>query len=159
MLFTTMRKGFSLMDWLIIFSVVLAVLAVFRGTVKRAVSGKVRAVGNFMLWERWPGSSTTEAGGGTNYWTNAGGDIVTNPEQSADANVNELFKNEKNVQTKSASTAFMAQRVSQQRGAVTYTSNQAHNIKTVTLGTAKDQEYLFGTQNTSSLPVDIDTRH
>jgi hypothetical protein len=159
MRFTTIRKGFSLMDWLIVFSVLLAVLAMFRGTVKRAVAGKVRAVGNFMIWDHWPGSSTTELGGETKYWDGAGGSHVRNPEASTDADTAALFKTDKNMQTKSGSTAVMAQNVNQQRGSVTYTSNQTHNVKAVTLGTGKDQEYLFGTQNTASLPVDIDTRH
>jgi hypothetical protein len=152
------RKSFSLMDWLIVFSVLLAVLAMFRGTVKRTVAGKVRAVGNFMLWDNWAGSSTTGMGGGPQYWTAADGTPVKNPEQAADPNVNQLFKNDLNVQTKSGSTVAMAQNAIQQRGTVIYTSNQTHDVRTATIGTARDQEYLFANQGVDNIPVNIDTR-
>ena len=127
------------MDWLIVFSVLMAALAMFKGSVKRVVATKMQKVGNFMVWQRW-------------------GDVV--PEDSTNPSVSDpaWFKNDLNVQAKIGSTQRMTQTTNEAAGTVTYLTSQSRNQRSASVSTAKDQQYLLANQSISDIPVNIDTR-
>jgi len=131
-----MRKSFTLIDWLIVFSALLAVLAMFRGTVKRTVESKARAVGDFMIWNHW--------GDGT--------DSVPR-----DSDGTGWFQSDKNTQSKTATKQAQAQTTLETRdGSVNSTITQTRASRSVSVGVGKDQEYLLSNDTINRLKVNVD---
>ena len=125
------------MDWLIVFSVVLAVLAMFKSSVKRIVANRIQGVGRYMIWDRWTkfdGSSMPSESDGTGY-----------------------MQNELNIQAKTGATQYMHQNIHERDGTITYNANQTRLQRSASMSTPKDQQYIFDHQGLKDLKVDIDT--
>jgi len=132
-----MRKSYSLMDWLIVFSILLAVLAMFRSGVKRTVAGKVQSVSNFMLFQRWPADSAS-----------------TNPTPN-----DPEFKPDINVQIKTGQAQNQTQTIKEDSlGTVVYTNDSNHTTRSAMVAVPDGQEDLLITKPLNTYGADIDAR-
>jgi hypothetical protein len=115
-----------MVDWLIIFTALLAVIAVFRSGIKYTIARKGQQVADVLLWERW----TTD---------NEGQIHQTVPRNT------ELFQPEQNVQAKTVT--FQAQGLhTQDKKDASFVSNSrmARTSATASVAVPKDQqEYML----------------
>lgn len=61
------NKGHSLVLWVTVFSVILAVLSFINTPLKRAIQGKVMALADFTFWTRWGDEVNQYKGDDTNF--------------------------------------------------------------------------------------------
>ena len=125
------RSAYSMMDWIIVFSVVLAVAVMFRTSIKRIINKKAVQTTDFMLWQRW------------------GGDV---PRDDGD-----LFGTDLNVQAKTGTTQEQRQTVLERHDrSIAYGSTQNRATRSVSVGVAKEQEEALAADSLNRLNIDVD---
>ena len=134
------RKAYSLMDWLILFSVLLAALAITGTAVKRTVAVKAKNVGDFMLWQSW-GDHAPEQ--------------VVNDGTSENAQRIKDFNPDLNFQAKTTSAQSQAQQTLETHDrAIQYATISNHATRSVTVSVPDEQQYLLNKKSVDNLKVD-----
>ena len=137
------------MDWLIVFSVVLAALAMFKSAVKRTVADKVVRVGDLLIWQGWnPAPSISD---GSTGWT--GWNKIASPDRVPIDTDN--FKADVNTKMKTGSTQIMGQTTKEAGDTMSFITNQTRRQRSISVSVPKDQQYLYDRQ--ADVPVDINT--
>ncbi len=124
-----MRRAYTIIEWVLTVSVLLAVLVMFRGSLTHSVRDKTVAVGDYMLWQGW------------------GTPIDTS---------NEAWKNDYNFQVKTASRQYQNDRVVHTHDGVdTHFTNSTRVMRSAMFAVTKEQEDLISNNAVNDLNVNL----
>jgi len=119
------------MEWMLVFSVLLAVLMMFKSGLRRTIDAKGRGLGDMLIW-RWGANTVPEANDGN-------------------------FLNDKNVLSKTLSRQDQDQSTLEKHDrSVQYNAAQSRVSRSVTLSTAKDQDYLLDKDAANDFGANLD---